>query len=293
MNLFEGVGVALVTPFHRDGEIDYPALEKVINHVIDGHVDYLVTLGTTGESVALNDAEQQEVLAFTLKVTDGRRPVMAGIGGNDTRAVLKKIKTWSLSEADGILSVSPYYNRPSQEGIYQHFAAIAEASSKPVILYNVPSRTSSNISSETTLRLARDFAGKIIGIKEASGNFSQAVQLVKGRPDGFLLLSGDDLIAMPLISMGFDGVISVVANAFPREFSELIHYCQAGKFQDALPLQIALADRIELLFVENNPAGVKAFMAEMGLLQNHLRLPLVPLSEKYMPALRNLLQHKS
>ena len=279
--LFSGVGVALVTPFAADQSVDYNALETVINYVINGKVNYVVTLGTTGETATLTEAEKLEVLRFTIEKIAGRVPVVVGIGGNNTAEVVHTIKTWPLQDVSAILSVSPYYNKPSQEGIYQHYAAIAQATNKNIILYNVPGRTNSNISWETTIRLANDFKN-IIGTKEASGNMVQCMHLVKNRPEGFLLISGDDHVTLPLIACGFDGVISVAANCFAAEFCQLVQVALSGNYQQARKLQSKLLTGFDLLFAENNPAGVKAFMAEMGLLQNHLRLPLVPLSAKWL-----------
>ena len=289
MNSLKGVGVALVTPFHEDFSIDFDALERVIEYNIRGKVDYFVTLGTTGESAALSSEEQQEILAFTLRVVNGRLPVVVGIGGNNTPDVLHKLKTWQLDGVAAVLSVSPYYSKPSQEGIYQHYAAIAKASPKPVLLYNVPGRTVSNISVETTLRLATDFAGKIIGTKEASSNMVQCMHLYKALPKDFLLISGDDHATFPLIACGFVGVISVVANAFPADFAQLVHMSLAGNYVEAREFQSAIIDRLDMLFIENNPAGVKAFLSEQGFIKNVLRLPLVPLSNNHMVALKKLL----
>jgi 4-hydroxy-tetrahydrodipicolinate synthase len=215
---------------------------------------------------------------------------VVGIGGNHTASILHKLQSWPLEAVAAVLSVSPYYSKPSQEGIYQHYAAIAKASPKPVILYNVPGRTSSNIAAETTIRLANDFSN-IIGTKEASGNMVQCMHLVRQRPEGFLLISGDDHITLPLIACGFDGVISVVANSFPEHFSKLVHKALQGNYAEAREWQNKLLLKMDMLFAENNPAGVKAFLAEMGIIKNVLRLPLVPLSDHYMPALRKLLSH--
>jgi 4-hydroxy-tetrahydrodipicolinate synthase len=289
MNSLRGVGVALVTPFQEDFSIDFEALERLIEYNIRGKVDYFVTLGTTGEVAALSQSEQAEILAFTLKVVNGRLPVVVGIGGNNTPEIVHKLQTWKLDEVAAVLSVSPYYSKPSQEGIYQHYAAIAHASPKPVILYNVPGRTASNISVETTLRLATHFAGQIIGTKEASSNMVQCMHLYKVMPSNFLLISGDDHATLPLIACGFVGVISVVANSFPAEFAQLVHMALAGNFEEARKFQSAIIDRLDMLFVENNPAGVKAFLSEQGLIKNILRLPLVPLSEHHLQALKKLL----
>lgn len=281
MALLTGVGVALITPFRSDFSVDLDSLEKLIDHVINCKVNYLVTLGTTGETATLSEREKLEILNFTYDKVNGRVPVVVGIGGNDTHHVIEQIKSWPLEKAAAILSVSPYYNKPSQEGIYQHYAAIAKSTGKSIILYNVPGRTMSNISAETTLRLAGDFKN-IIGTKEASGNMVQCMHLVKNRPEGFLLISGDDHITLPLIACGFDGVISVAANSFASEFSLLVHEALSGNFNEARLLQSKLLDQMDLLFAENNPAGVKAFCAQKGLCENVLRLPLVPLSEKFM-----------
>ncbi len=288
MDKFSGVGVALVTPFTTKFEIDFDALERVINHTIRGNANYLVVLGTTGETPTLTEDEKQQLLRFVVKKVDGRVPIVVGIGTNDTNVVLQQARTWDLSGVDAILSVSPTYNKPSQEGIYRHFAALAEATDLPIILYNVPGRTSSNMLPETVLRLAANYRN-IIGIKEASGNMLQALQLAKYRPEGFLLISGDDHITLPLVSLGFNGVISVVANAFPADFCLLVKLALMGNFKEALPIQHALLEKMDMLFAENNPAGVKAFLYELGLIENVLRLPLVPLSEKLHGQLRELM----
>jgi 4-hydroxy-tetrahydrodipicolinate synthase len=289
MHQFSGVGVALVTPFNADLTVDFAALDRLIDYNMRGKVDYLVTLGTTGEVATLTEKEQLEILAFTIKKANGKLPVVVGIGGNNTVEIIHKLQTWPLHDVAAILSVSPYYSKPSQEGIYQHYAAIANASPKPVLLYNVPGRTAANISAETTIRLAKDFAGKIIGTKEASGNMVQAMHLIKNRPDGFALISGDDHITLPLIACGFDGVISVIANSSPAEFCQLVHMALAGNYAVARKFQSALLDKMDMCFVENNPAGVKAFLSEMGIIQNNLRLPLVPLSDHHHQQLKKLL----
>ncbi len=281
MAKLSGVGVAIVTPFKSDFSVDYEALDRLIDYVINGRVNYLVTLGTTGEAATLSKAEKLEVLERTYNKVGGRVPVVVGIGGNDTAEVIECLKAWPLEKAAAILSVSPYYNKPSQEGIYQHYAAIASATDKDIILYNVPGRTSSNITAATTLRLAKDFKN-IIGTKEASGNMVQCLQLCRNRPEGFLLISGDDHITLPLIACGFDGVISVAANSFPSDFCRLVHHALEGDFTKANQFQHKLLEGFDLLFAENNPAGVKAFLAELGLIENNLRLPLVPLSAQWM-----------
>ena len=277
MTPLRGVGVALITPFKSDFSVDYDSLGALLEHLIHCKVDYLVTLGTTGETATLTEKEKLEILDFTYEKVNGRVPVVVGIGGNNTQSVINQIKGWPLEKAAAILSVSPYYNKPSQEGIYRHYAAIAQSTDKPIILYNVPGRTMSNISAETTIRLAHDFPN-IIGTKEASGNMVQCMHLIKNRPEGFLLISGDDHVTLPLVACGFDGVISVVANSHAAEFSELVHHALDGNYAEARVLQSSLLEQMDLLFAENNPAGVKAFLAEQGLIQNVLRLPLVPLS---------------
>lgn len=287
MALLSGVGVALVTPFRPDFSVDFEALDRLIEYVIKGRVNYIVTLGTTGEVATLSEKEKLEILKFTYERVKGRVPVVVGIGGNNTAELIECIKTWPLEKAAAILSVSPYYVKPSQEGIYQHYAAIARATDKNIILYNVPGRTSSNITAATTFRLANDFKN-IIGTKEASGNMEQCIRLAKDRPDGFLLISGDDHITLPLIACGFNGVISVAANCFAADFSRLVHYALEGNFAEANHFQHKLLDGIDLLFAENNPAGVKAFLSEMGLIENVLRLPLVPLSAPVLEKVRAL-----
>ena len=287
MALLTGVGVAIITPFSQDFSVDYGSLEKLIDHLINCKVNYIVTLGTTGETATLTEEEKVEILNFTYDKVNGRLPVVVGIGGNNTAHVIDQLQTWPLEKAAAILSVSPYYNKPSQEGIYQHYAAIARSTEKNIILYNVPGRTMSNISAETTIRLANDFEN-IIATKEASGNMVQCMHLVKNRPEGFLLISGDDHVTLPLIACGFDGVISVAANSFAAEFSLLVHQALSGDFEKARKLQSKLLVPMDLLFAENNPAGVKAFCAELGLCQNVLRLPLVPLSEKFMEQVKTV-----
>jgi len=285
MALLQGVGVALITPFKADFSVDYEALDRVIDYVINGRVNYLVTLGTTGETATLSEQEKIEILTHTIKKVNGRVPIVVGIGGNNTREVIRQIQTWPLDGVTAILSVSPYYNKPPQEGIYRHYAAIAQSTDRNILLYNVPGRTASNLTPDTTFRLAADFKN-IIGTKEASGNMEQCMHLVRDRPKGFLLISGDDHITLPLISLGFDGVISVAANCFAAEFSRLVHYALEGNYAEANHFHQKLLEGIDLLFAENNPAGAKAFMAEMGLIENVLRLPLVSLSDKWMERVR-------
>ncbi len=277
-NILKGTGVALVTPFKSNLEIDYNALEKLINYGIDNGVEYLVTLGTTGETPTLNEEEKIALINYTIGVVKERVPVVVGIGGNNTKEVCKNVETYPLHKAAAVLTASPYYNKPSQEGIYQHYKAVAKASPKPIILYNVPGRTGSNISAATTLKLANEVEN-ILGIKEASGNMVQCMHIVKDRPERFLVVSGDDHLALPLVACGMDGVISVAANCFPKEFSEMIRLALHDDLNKARALHYKCLEGIDLLFAENNPAGVKAFLYELGITENVLRLPLVPLSK--------------
>lgn len=287
--LLRGTGVALVTPFREDGAVDEAALQNLVNFVIDNGVQYLVSLGTTGETATLSKEEKKAVFELTVQVAAGRVPVVIGIGGNNTNELLEEFSYFDLSKAAAILSASPYYSKPSQEGIYQHYKALAQATDKPIILYNVPGRTASNITAETTLRLAHDFKN-IAGIKEASGNMVQCMHILKGAPKDFLVTSGDDHLAMPLIACGMDGVISVAANCFPKDFCQLIYHALAGDFARAQPYHHKLLEGFDLLFAENNPAGVKAFLSEMGLIQNQLRLPLVPLSQSIHQQVKNFVR---
>ncbi len=273
-----GTGVALVTPFYEDYSIDFESLGKLIEHVIEGGVDYVVTMGTTGESATLDQDEREAVMDFTVSSVKGRVPVVAGFGSNNTRAVIRSIHNYSFKGIDAILSVSPYYNKPGQKGIYQHYKAISENCEVPIILYNVPGRTSSNISAETTLRLAEDFEN-IIAIKEASGNLEQCMQIVSAKPDDFLVISGEDALTLPMIAMGMDGVISVIANVEPRIYSSMVKLALEARFDSARDFHYRAMKLIPLLFREGNPAGVKAALAAKGLMKNILRLPLVPASE--------------
>lgn len=273
----KGTGVALVTPFTADGKVDYKGLEKLINFCIEGGVEYLVSLGTTGESVNLTKEEKLEVLNFTVEKNAGRVPVVAGFGGNSTHEVVKDINGYDFKGVDAILSVSPYYNKPTQEGIYQHYKRIAEVAPRPIILYNVPGRTASNMTAATTLRLAE--LPNIIGMKEASGDFNQCMQLVKNKPKDFLLISGDDNITMGLVSYGFDGVISVVGQAFPKIFTEMVRQSLKGDFVKARELHYKLNDITDMLFAEGNPGGVKYALEVLGVCESHVRLPLVGISD--------------
>jgi len=287
MNLFKGTGVAIVTPFKSDKSVDYDSLEKLVNHLIDGGIEYLVVQGTTGESVTLTKQEKAEVLSFIIKINNQRLPIVLGIGGNCTQTVVDTLKTTNLEGVDAILSVSPYYNKPTQEGIYQHYKAVAEASSLPIILYNVPGRTSSNLLPETTLRLARDF-DKIIAIKEASGNLEQCMSIIQNKPEGFLVISGDDALVLPFMACGGDGVISVIANAFPKGFSDMTRAALQGSFEKAKTLHYKHFELIHYLFVDGNPAGVKTVLKMLGVTGSDVRLPLVDVSENTRVALQNL-----
>nr|WP_121271231.1 4-hydroxy-tetrahydrodipicolinate synthase [Pedobacter schmidteae] len=278
MNKFHGTGVALVTPFNADGTVDYDGLKNLINHLIEGKVEYLVSLGTTGEASTLNKEEKKKIWEFTAEVNNGRLPLVAGIGGNDTAEVCNSIKTFEINGYDAILSASPYYNKPTQEGIYQHYKAISENSALPVLLYNVPGRTASNVSPETTCRLATDFKN-IIGTKEASGNFDQFNQIMRDKPADFMLISGDDPVAMPMISLGAVGVISVIGNALPLQLSEMIRLCLKGDYIAALPKHLSLIQFTSMMFAEGNPAGAKAALKHLGICDDHLRLPLVKVSD--------------
>ena len=273
-----GTGVALVTPFKNNPAVDLDALGRLIDHVIKNKVDYVVTLGTTGETPTLDAGEKADIIHYTYERVHGRVPVVVGVGGNNTKELMENLQSYPLEKAVAVLSASPYYNKPSQEGIYQHYLNLANASPKPVIVYNVPGRTGSNISAETTLRLAREVKN-IAGIKEASGNMVQCMHILRDRPADFLVVSGDDHLTLPLIACGMDGVISVAANCFPANFSEMVRHCLNGDFESARPLHYKCLEGNDLLFAENNPAGVKAFLKEMGIIENVLRLPLVPLSE--------------
>jgi 4-hydroxy-tetrahydrodipicolinate synthase len=273
-----GTGVALVTPFTKNGTVDFTALGKVIDHVIKGGIDYLVTLGTTGETPSLSKAEKMAIIEFTFSHTARRVPIIVGVGGNNTAEVINDLQNFPLTEALAVLSAAPFYNKPSQEGIYQHYKTIAEASPKPIILYNVPGRTGRNMSAATSIRLAKD-CPNVVGLKEASGDMAQCMDILKDAPSTFVVISGDDLLALPQIACGMQGVISVAANAYPLEFSNMVRACLAGDFAKAKSINDPCIEVYDMMFTENNPSGVKAFMHQMGLLENELRLPLVPLSE--------------
>lgn len=270
----KGMGVALVTPFKTDKTIDYDALGRIIDYIIDGDADFIVVLGTTGETPTLFAEEKQAIRGFAVEHTRGRVPLVLGVGGNSTIGVVRELHTIPLEGFSAILSVVPYYNKPSQEGIYAHYREIAANSPLPVILYNVPGRTGVNMTAATTLRLAREH--NIIGVKEASGNFVQIEDIIKNKPEDFTVISGDDGITYPLMTLGAKGVISVIGNAFPKEFGRMVRLCLDGKFAEALPIHFKFTELFNLLFVDGNPAGVKCTLNALGLCENELRLPLVP-----------------
>lgn len=274
MHQFAGTGVALVTPFNSDSSIDYASLEKLVNYVIEGGVNFLVALGSTGETPTLGREEQQQVLSFIVEKCDGRVPVVCGIAGNNTAEVVNNVKTYNLTGVSGILSASPHYNKPSQEGIYQHFKAIATATKLPIILYNVPGRTGSNMAPATVLRLANEFSN-VVAIKEASGNLSQCMELVQGKPAHFAILSGDDDLFICQAAIGMEGVISVAANSYPKKFTTMVNHLLSGDYAKGRELHYRLIEGIRLLFAEGNPTGVKCTLDELGVCPAHVRLPLV------------------
>jgi 4-hydroxy-tetrahydrodipicolinate synthase len=273
----QGTGVALITPFTASFQVDYVALGKVIDTLIEGGVEYLITLGTTGETPTLDKQEKLDIVNYTFSRVSGRVPVVVGIGGNNTAELIKDLQTYPLDKAIAVLSASPNYNKPSQEGIIEHYKALAAASPKPIILYNVPGRTGRNMTADTTLTLAN--VPNIAGMKEAGGDMWQCMQILRGRPKDFLFVSGDDALALPQLACGMDGVISVAANAFPKQFSEMVRLCLQNKYPEAKLINDSLLDVYDLMFTENNPAGVKSFMVEQELIENFLRLPVVPLSK--------------
>jgi 4-hydroxy-tetrahydrodipicolinate synthase len=278
MQSFIGTGVALVTPFKKDFSVDVDALTKIVNHVVDGGVEYLVVLGTTAETATLSNEEKELVIATIVNANAGRLPLVLGVGGNNTLKVVEELKTRDFSNFSAILSVSPYFNKPTQEGIYQHFKAVAEASPIPVIVYNVPGRTASNMLPSTVIRLAKDFKN-IIGIKEAAGDIVQAMKLIQNKPEGFLVISGDDMITLPMVLAGGAGVISVIGEGFPKEFSEMVRLGLQRKVDEAYQLHYLLADSIDMIFEQGNPGGIKEVFKSLGLSENTVRLPLVNVNE--------------
>ncbi|RYE24766.1 MAG: 4-hydroxy-tetrahydrodipicolinate synthase [Sphingobacteriales bacterium] len=286
---FSGTGVALVTPFQQDGSVDFNALAKLVDHVIDNGVNYLVALGTTAETPTLTAEEKLQVLDFVVKHCNGRVDIVCGIGGNNTAEIIHQLQTYPLDKIAGILSVAPYYNKPTQEGVYQHFKAIAEATTKPIILYNVPGRTVTNILPATALKLANEFK-HIVAIKEASGNLAQCMELVQDKPAHFAILSGDDNLVLPQVAIGMEGVISVAANCYTKDFTTMVNSAIAGDYATARKLHYKLLHGIDLLFAEGNPAGVKFVLNEMGICPNTLRLPLVAVSEPLADKTRQYLE---
>lgn len=286
---FKGTGVALVTPFHNYGTVDFTSLGKLVDHVIDGGVDFLVALGTTSEAPVLTPDEKNAILEYIVEQTDKRVPVVAGIGGNNTQLIADTIESLDGTGVDAILSVTPYYNKPNQKGLYYHFKSIAAASPVPVILYNVPGRTGSNMSAETSLRLAHDFSN-ITAIKEASGNMSQIMEILRDKPEEFTVLSGDDALTLPMLAMGAEGVISVVANAFPGRFSAMVKLAMEGKIAAAREKHYELLQIMEALFEDGNPAGVKAALSLLGIAGNNLRLPLVKVNKATFNKLQTLVE---
>ncbi len=289
MSKFKGTGVAIVTPFNENRSIDFESLERLVNHLISGGIDYLVVNGTTGESVTLSRQEKLDVLAFAIKINNGRVPLVFGIGGNNTQDILDCFHTYDFTGVDAILSVSPFYNKPSQEGIYQHYKAIAEICPLPLILYNVPARTGSHMEAETVLRLAND-CKNIIGVKEASGVIFNSMKIIKNKPEGFLVISGDDILNLPIIASGGDGIISVIANAFPKDYSSMVKAALVGDFKTAQQLHYKYFDMVHYMFVDGNPAGIKATLKILGVCGDTLRLPLVKVTSATFQALEKLIK---
>lgn len=286
---FKGTGVALVTPFHKQGTIDFGSLEKLIEHCVSGGVNYLVVQGTTAETATLTREEKLALAQFVVDTVDKRLPLVMGLGGNNTQEIVNILRTHSFEGFDAILSVTPYYNKPQQRGLYLHYKSIAVVSPLPIIMYNVPSRTSVNMKAETTLELAADF-DNIIGIKEASGNMEQIMDILRQKPKDFLVISGDDLLTMPLLSMGCDGVISVVANAYPAEFSTMVQLGLKGDVKKAREIHFKLTEFTKALFADGNPAGIKAALEIKGLISNNLRLPLVKIEKPLYNQISALMQ---
>ena len=274
-NIFKGLGIALITPFCEDGSVDYKSLVRLMEYQLDNGADFFCILATTGETPCLTKDEKQKIKDLVVSTVNGRVPILMGCGGNNTAAVVEELKTGDFRGFDGVLSVCPYYNKPSQEGLYQHFKAIAAATSLPVVLYNVPGRTGVNLKAETTVRLARD-CENIVAIKEASGSLEQVDEIIKNKPKDFAVISGDDALTFPMISCGAEGVISVIGNALPKEFSRMIRLEFKGEYEGARKIHHRFTELFSLLFVDGNPAGVKAMLHEMGFIENVLRLPLVP-----------------
>ena len=288
-NIFKGLGIALITPFKEDGSVDYDALKRLVQYQLDNGADFFCILATTGETPTLTASEKQTIKDLVVDIVQARVPILIGCGGNNTAAVVEELKSADFKGIDGVLSVCPYYNKPSQEGLYQHFKAIAAATSLPVVLYNVPGRTGVNLKAETTVRLARD-CQNIVAIKEASGNLEQVDEIIKNKPRDFDVISGDDSLTFPMVSCGAVGVISVIGNALPREFSKMIRLQMRGEYDPARKIHHRFTDLFSLLFVDGNPAGVKFMLHEMGFIENVLRLPLVPMRIKNMQRMSEILK---
>ena len=288
-NIFKGLGIALITPFTTDGEVDYKSLKRLVEYQLDNGADFLCILATTGEAPCLTKAEKDELTVFIKEIVNGRIPILKYCGGNNTAAVVEEIKTTDWSRIDGILSICPYYNKPSQEGLYQHFKAISEASPLPIVLYNVPGRTGVNMSAATTVRIAKDFTN-IVAVKEASGSLEQVDEIIKNKPDNFDVISGDDALTFSMIASGAAGVISVIGNALPKEFSRMIRLEFNGEYEPARKIHHMFTELYSLLFVDGNPAGCKALLNDMGMIQNILRLPLVPTTIKTKQKMSQILK---
>lgn len=291
-NILKGTGVAIITPFTEKYSVDFIALEKLIDYIIDGGVNYIVSLGTTGETPALSIEEKKEIISFTVEKINNRVPVVVGVGSNNTSSLIEELQTLPLKKAVAVLSASPYYNKPSQRGIVKHYEAVAMASPLPVILYNVPARTGKNMTAETTLYLAENVKN-IAGIKEASGDMAQCMHILRDRPEDFLVVSGDDALAFPQITSGMDGVISVAANVYPKTFSEMISFALAAKNNEAKQKNDLMIEAYRLMFAENNPAGAKAFLSEMNIIKNVLRLPNVAVEPPLQTAIEHFVQHNN
>jgi 4-hydroxy-tetrahydrodipicolinate synthase len=289
---FRGTGVAIVTPFNADGSIDWLSFEKVINHIINGKCEYLVVLGTTGESATIHGKEKQEVFSFVNKINAGRVALVAGIGGNDTQEVIEGFISFDLAGYEAILCVAPYYNKPNQEGLFQHYKALDAATPLPIMMYNVPGRTGMNVSGETQVRIARE-CKNVFSTKEASGNFDQINYILKNKPADFMVISGDDPVTLHMIAAGAEGLVSVVANAYPKDYSEMVRLCLAGKFSEAQKLHYKYTDIIASMFAEGSPSGVKAYLFEMGLCQNTFRLPIWKVSDKHHAKIKELMKAAS
>ena len=288
MNQLKGLGVAMITPFKKDGAIDVPALKKLTDHLVDNGADYLVVMGTTGETSTLDKEDKKLVLETVMATNGGRKPVVLGLGGNNTSDLCAQLDRMDTAGLAAILSVSPYYTKPTQNGLFEHYRALSEHSKLPILLYNVPGRTGSNILPDTVLRIAFD-CRNVIGVKEASGNMEQIMTIIKEKPKDFMVISGDDAITLPLIAAGADGVISVVGNAFPKEFSEMVHHAAKNEMNEARVIHYKLLEIIQLLFIEGNPAGVKEVLSHLDICDNYLRLPLVPVSQQVSERMRRLM----